>query len=133
MADRDGKKNRAQPLRAWESRVRDAEQDTGRRVEHLLTEGAYAAVGLGVLGFQRAQVRRRQVEAALRGRAHGLSGVVHTVDHAVAPVRRAVDRQVDFLEMRLPAGARMPFGLLRRAAGAPERFVRNMVDADRED
>ncbi|MGH9121929.1 MAG: hypothetical protein ACRDYC_08270 [Acidimicrobiales bacterium] len=134
MADRHSNTGRGGTGRDRRSHDHGAEHDdAGRRLEHLLTEGAYAAVGLGVLGFQRAQVRRRQLESAMRGRAPGLSGVVHTVDHAVAPVRRVVDRQVDFVEMRLPAGARAPFGVLRRAAGAPERFVRGMVGADRED
>jgi len=41
-------------------------EQLGARVLSLTREATYVAVGLGVLGFQRAQVRRRELERRLR-------------------------------------------------------------------
>lgn len=38
----------------------------GSRATGVAKDATYTAVGLGVLGFQRAQVRRREIERALR-------------------------------------------------------------------
>jgi hypothetical protein len=167
-----------------------------------LKEGAYIVVGLGVLGFQRAQVRRveltKQFEAqaeqmktlagsvgsvveSLMGSAreqgeaareqmpdqltdlarswertvgpirerlseslgsdvpgHPLTGslestraqlveIAKVVDGRVAPLRQQLDKQVDRLQERLPAGAREMVELFRASAAAQEQAFRNVV------
>lgn len=81
-------------------------------INNALRDGAYVAVGLGVLGFQRAQVHRveltKQIEAQLgdweeflatareqaETQVHALrtqlTGLARTIDERVAPLRSAV-------------------------------------------
>ena len=80
--------------------------DFADQVGERMKEAAYAAVGLGVLGVQRLQVRRRevakqveevakQVEPQVREVAGRLQRLAVTTDEAVNPV-------LDRLEDRLP-------------------------------
>ena len=81
-----------------DSRDRDGDQ-MGERVK----EAAYAAVGLGLLGVQRLQVRRRdvakQVEPQVRDAAERLQRLATSTDDTVNPV-------LDRLEERLPEATR---------------------------
>lgn len=78
-------------------------------------EAAYTVVGLGVLGFQRSQVMRRELERRLRdgGVQAGLAGagaemraglgrLAHEVDHRAEPILVEVDEQVDRIAGSLP-------------------------------
>jgi hypothetical protein len=114
-----------------------------------LKETAYVAVGLGVLGFQRAQVQRvelaKQLDdlraqlaklsvdvlpgepfdpAVLRGQ---LTELAKSVDDALAPVRRQFEAQLDRLEEVLPQTAREVVQTVRGAAAAQEHAVRSAV------
>ncbi|MGI9022929.1 MAG: hypothetical protein ACR2HV_06825 [Acidimicrobiales bacterium] len=75
----------------------------GDQVGERVKEAAYAAVGLGVLGVQRIQVRRRdvtrQVEPQVREAAEKLQRLASAADEAVNPV-------LDRLEERLSDAAR---------------------------
>ncbi|MEN3314801.1 MAG: hypothetical protein V7605_1035 [Acidimicrobiaceae bacterium] len=68
-----------------------------------LKDAAYAAVGLGVLGVQRLQVRRRdvakQVEPQVREAAARLQRLAANADQTINPV-------LDRLEGRLPDATR---------------------------
>jgi hypothetical protein len=67
-------------------------------LRRIATDAAYVAVGLGVLGFQRAQVRRRelrqQVEAQLGETGEQLHKLGHLVDGARNAARGAQDQIV---------------------------------------
>jgi recombinational DNA repair ATPase RecF len=114
--------------------------DFGKAVadfNNALKEGAYVAVGLGVLGFQRAQVQRveliKQLEAQweqLEGARVQLAEFAKTVDERVQPVRHQLDEQIERLEQYLPAGTRSVVQSVRAAATAPEQLLRNAVGLD---
>lgn len=115
-----------------------------------LRDGAYTAIGLGLLGFQRAQVRRveltKQLEAwwdQLGGAPLEASGDTHTptaraqlsqlvraVDERVQPVRQRFDEQFDLFEQYLSPGARSLVQSIRAAAIEPEQRLRNAVGLD---
>ena len=120
-------------------------------------EAAYVAVGLGVLGFQRAQVQRveltkqleeqfRNLPAAVKGPIEGytqfakeqaatarttvneqLTELAKSVDEAVAPVRQQFEEQLDRLEEVLPQTARDLVQSLRGAASSQEQAIRSAV------
>jgi hypothetical protein len=71
-------------------------------VNRTLRDTAYMAVGFGILGFQRAQVRRREVERGLR----------------------QVEQGIEDLGRRLPEPAREAFNSVRTAVSVPEEFLR---------
>ncbi|MHB8670675.1 MAG: hypothetical protein ACYDAD_08985 [Acidimicrobiales bacterium] len=78
-----------------------------------LKDALSVTVGLGVLGFQRAQVRRRELTKQLEGPIGAYAGqiqrLVREVDGRVEPV-------LDQLESRLPESARGLVGQARSAA-----------------
>ncbi|MBV9660163.1 MAG: hypothetical protein JO337_03295 [Acidimicrobiales bacterium] len=78
-----------------------------------LKEAAYIAVGLGVLGFQRAQVQRVE-----------LMGLARAVDEALAPVRRQMDEGFDRLEGALPDPASHLIHSVRAAASSQTQAFR---------
>ncbi|HUY22214.1 MAG TPA: hypothetical protein VMV22_07715 [Acidimicrobiales bacterium] len=80
-------------------------------------DAAYVVVGLGVLGFQRAQVRRQelqkrlaeprtQIEERLGGVRGGLTKRVKGVDDAVETVIGRIEASLVPIEERLPVPAR---------------------------
>lgn len=90
-----------------------------------MVDGAYVAVGLGVLGFQRAQVERRRLRKAAGsvlpprldevGRAVAANAdatraqlrvLARNLDQTLAPVRHEVERRASEVEQRLPSPAR---------------------------
>ena len=98
-----------------------------------LREAAYVAVGLGVIGLQKAQVQRveltRQLEsqvdtAALRSQ---LSDLARSVDEAIIPIRGQLNEGLDRLEEALPATAREVVHTLRDAAASQEQAVRQAI------
>ncbi len=124
-----------------------------------LKDGAYMAIGLGVLGFQRAQVHRVELTKQLEGwfdqlsewpttwtsQAEGyaqtarergeasrseLTQFARTVDELVQPVRRQLDEQFDRLEQYLPPPARSIVQSVRAAASEPEQRLRSAVGLD---
>jgi hypothetical protein len=109
-------------------------------VTKTLKDAGYVAVGLGVISFQRAQVRRQeltkqvrgqraQVEAQL-GEARGqLSGLVKTIDDRFAPVRQEIEGRLDIFEGRLPDQAKDLVKTARTLAKDTEGQVRKLVGA----
>lgn len=89
-----------------------------------LRDTAYVAVGFGLLGFQRAQVRRHEL-------ARRFQGVARSVDDAVAPALAGVDRRVEELAGHLPEPGRAAVATLRTAAGASEQLLRQLTGVER--
>jgi hypothetical protein len=82
-----------------------------------LKDAAYVTVGLGVLGFQKAQVRRvelqkqvteqrKQIEAQLADASKTVRGLAQDVDARIAPVRAQVEGRLEALTGLLPTQAR---------------------------
>jgi hypothetical protein len=67
-------------------------------VNKTLKDAVYVALGFGVLGFQKAQVRRREL--------------VKTIDQTLQPVRQQIDGRLDEFEDKLPVQAK---DLVKRA------------------
>lgn len=104
-----------------------------------LKEAAYVAVGLGVLSFQRAQVRRVELAKQLSKMAKEvpvqtlpsldvvvsqLGSVAKIVDAAVAPARKQADERLDKLEEALPEAARNTVKTVRATALSQEKAIR---------
>ncbi len=109
-------------------------------INKVVKDSAYAAVGFGVLSFQRAQVRRRELAEQLQSKSNGgvvgsqvaaareqLAEVAKLVDEQVAPVRRQIDERFDELEGRLPPATRNVLATIRSGAQAQESYLRNAV------
>jgi len=88
-------------------------------VRERLVDAAYVTVGLSLLGFQRAQVRRHRW-------SRQVSSVARTVNETVGPVRTDLDHQLDQLEERLPGQARTAVRSLRAVAQLSEQLLRQV-------
>ncbi len=82
------------------------------QLSQTLKDGAYAAVGLGVLGFQRAQVRRHELTEQLKAQrgsfehqVKALEGqirqLVALIEERLAPARPAMEAQLAGLREQL--------------------------------
>ena len=82
-----------------------------------LRDAAYIAIGMGVIGFQRAQTRRQELNKQLADQRAAFEArgaeVVKLVNEAIkqadarlAPVVDAIEAQVDTVVDRLPAQAK---------------------------
>ena len=78
-----------------------------------LKDAAYVTIGLGVLGFQKAQVRRneltkqleaqiKQLEAQVPEVRRTVNGIATQLDGYVAPARQQLAHQLDTVEGTLP-------------------------------
>jgi hypothetical protein len=85
-------------------------------VNKALQDAAYVAVGLGVIGFHKAQVRR-----------HELAGLVKSVDERLVPVRGEIESRLEELEGRLPDPAKELVRTARLLAKDAETQVRKLV------
>jgi hypothetical protein len=92
-------------------------------VNEVLADAAYVTIGFGLLGFQRAQVRRVEL-------TRQLSRVARQVDEAVTPVVSGLDRRVEDLSDRLPDQARDAVRSLRSAARVSEQLLRQVTGID---
>ena len=83
-------------------------------VTDTLKDAAYVTVGFGVLGFQKAQVRRveltkqieeqvKTLEAQVAEGRKSVAGFASQLEEFVAPVRTQIETQLDTLEAALPA------------------------------
>jgi hypothetical protein len=109
--------------------------DTIRDVRQRAEEAAYTAVGVGVLGFQQAQVRRRAAQRRLvaaardaRGQATSLTGDARAfVESVGADVKGRVEPVVTQLGDRVdPVVADLRARLEPAVTGVPDR-VRRIV------
>ncbi len=89
--------------------------ELGREVTQRAKDAFYVAVGFAVLGFQRAQVQRVELEKKMKdvGGPSGLDDVraevarrVRDLDGMVEEALRYVDTTLEPIEERLPSGAR---------------------------
>lgn len=104
-------------------------------MQETMRDTTYTVLGLGLLGFQRAQVRRRQLERELRdpagpvrtqlaGARGDLGRLVIELDHQIDPVLARVDRGLDAVEESLPGGPGQVLRRVRRqAAGMRTELV----------
>jgi DNA anti-recombination protein RmuC len=96
-------------------------------VTKTLKDAAYVVVGFGVLAFQKAQVRRRELEKQLGVSTESfreqLTKVAADAEKNIEPVVEAVEASLDQLEERLPAQAREVLKTVRTTAkDAGEQF-----------
>ncbi len=90
-----------------------------------LTDAAYVAVGFGVIAFQKAQVRRRELEQQLNlgDLREQLTTFAAEAEGRIEPVVEAVEASLDQFEERLPESAREVFKQVRTTAkDAGEQF-----------
>jgi Tfp pilus assembly protein PilO len=100
-------------------------------LERLVRDGVVVAVGLGLLGFQRAQVRRVEVTRQLRDLAAGareqLGDLAERAEgsEALRATLQDIEQRVDRLEEQLPDGARAVMQSIREAAAGSEQAIRS--------
>lgn len=106
----------------------------------ILTDAAHVVVGFGVLGWNKAQVSRRelmknlsgqrlQVENQLDGAKEQISTAIRNLDARMAPVRTDIENTLDRFSERLPAQARGALTTARTIARDTEHSVRQAVGA----
>jgi hypothetical protein len=64
-------------------------------VSNAVKDAAYVSVGLGVIAFQRLQVRRNELEKALSGQADDAKGALGVVGALVGERLKAVEERLD--------------------------------------
>ena len=102
-------------------------------VTKTLKDAAYVAVGFGVIVFQKAQVRRRELEKQLGVSTETfreqLTKVAADAEKNLEPVVEAVESSLDQLEERLPEQAREVFKQVRTTAKQAGEQLRTYVKA----
>ncbi len=124
-------------------------------VTQTLKDSAYVAVGFSVLGFQRAQVARRELaskvgvdrdrlEASLKAQVEDLAGVldaqlievrtqvqkaVVNLEEALEPVAKELEVRFDDVEQRLPDHVKAVVASARQAAESAATQVRSLLAA----
>lgn len=98
-------------------------------IRKTVTDAAYITVGIGVLGFQQAQVRRREVSKAVGSSVEELS---KSLGSSVDEVSKAVGSSVDELRTRIEPVLEhiqcLP-GQVREAAEAGRDRIGGFVEA----
>jgi len=126
--------------------------------EHLtqtMKDTAYVAVGLGVLGFQRAQVARRELTASLnadtsklqaqvKAQVEDVSGAVeaqlsevrtqlakavNSLEETLEPMAKELEGKLDEVEERLPGQVKTVVASARQAAEMAAAQVRSLLAA----
>lgn len=103
-------------------------------------DAAHAVVGFGVMGWNKSQVRRRellkdlntgrhQMETQLDGAKEQLATAIRHLDAKIEPVRHDFDTQLDKVSQRLPEQVRSVMKSARKIAQDTERQVRQAVGA----
>ena len=75
-------------------------------VTRTLKDAAYVAVGLGVIGFQKAQVRRQELNTQVEEYGAKLRELAGRVEPVVTDLSQRIDPVLDDLEGRLPEQAK---------------------------
>ncbi len=96
-------------------------------------DAALVAIGFGVLGFNKAQVRRRELLAQLETQTaevrNQLAKVADDVEERFEPLVDAVDSRLDQLEEQLPGQAREAFKAARTVAKVASHSLRSRLGA----
>jgi ElaB/YqjD/DUF883 family membrane-anchored ribosome-binding protein len=92
-----------------------------------LKDAAYVVVGFGVIAFQKAQVRRRELEKQLAEQRttwqEQVTKVAADAEARFEPVAQSIETSLDLVEERLPEQAREVFKQVRSTAKeAGEQF-----------
>ena len=94
-------------------------------------DAAYVTIGFGVLGFQKAQVRRQELTKQLEGQlAEGrkaAASLAEQLEGYVAPVRTQFEAGLDTVESSLPSGAQDLLKQARATIQQQEHAVRNRL------
>jgi len=94
-------------------------------------DAALIAIGFGVLGWNKAQVRRNELAARLDDRTTELRGqlakVADQVEERIEPLVEAIDTRLDQLEEQLPAQAREAFKTARTVAKVAQQSLRSRL------
>jgi ElaB/YqjD/DUF883 family membrane-anchored ribosome-binding protein len=91
-----------------------------------LKDAAFVTIGFGVLGFQRAQVRRHELTKQLKPQIEDL---VTNVDGALQPVRQELEQRLDQVEDRLSGQALEAVRTARAVVRETEYQLRKMAGA----
>jgi septal ring factor EnvC (AmiA/AmiB activator) len=113
-------------------------KDITDEISRTARDAAYVVVGLGVLGFQRAQVRRQelnkrlaepraQVETALEDVRHELSRRVKDADGRLEQAINRLESTWEPVEQRLPAQARSLLEQARSQAREARQQLRSLL------
>ena len=103
-------------------------------------DAAYVAIGLGVMGFQRAQVRRRElvdlakqqlpsIEAPLTAARAELHRRASDIDGRVTEIVAKFESRVQPVEQRLPAQAQAVLGQAREAGTQLRQYILSALAA----
>jgi len=96
-------------------------------VTETMKDAAFVTVGFGVLGFQRAQVRRHELTKQLKPQ---LEDLVINVDQALQPVRQELEMRLDQVEDHLGGQAREVVRTARAVVRETEQQLRRAAGAD---
>lgn len=118
----------------------DATVGAGGEIAKALHDAAHAVIGFGVIGWNKAQVRRRelmkdlgaqrhQVETQLDGAKEQIATAIRTFDAKIEPVRHDIEGQLDKVSERLPEQVRDLVESARKIARETEHQVRQAVGA----
>src|SRR2546423_11145111 len=108
-------------------------------VTKTLKDAAYVAIGLGVLAFQKAQVRRveltkqldeqrKQFETQASEAREQFAKLVKGIDERFEPVIQEIDSRLDTIEERLPQPTKTFVHQTRQFAKASRAEMRNRVN-----
>jgi gas vesicle protein len=113
-------------------------KDIAEEISRTARDAAYVVVGLGVLGVQRAQVRRQELAKRLSEPRAQVSGALGEVRHELARRVKDVDQRVENVvskleeawapvEERLPAQARSLLQQARAQAKEARQQIRTLL------
>lgn len=101
-------------------------------IQKTVRDSVYVSIGLGVIAFQKAQVRRqelrKQVEANLGGARATVEEQVKAVETQLEAVEQRIDAVLDDVEARLPEQARTVMAQARSAAKDARTQLRGLVE-----
>lgn len=110
-------------------------------VTSTVKDAAYVTLGLGVLGIQKAQVRRvelakqvadqrRLIEHQLAEASRTVQGLARDLDARVEPVRGQLGAQIDAVQERLPDPLREAVQHARAVARSRQGALRSRLGLD---
>lgn len=117
-----------------------ATQGAGADVANAVKDAVHALLGFGVIGWNKAQVRRQEllkdlnaqrhtVETQLDGAKEQIATAIRSLDTKMEPVRKDIETQLDKVSERLPEQVREVVQSARKLARDTEHQVRQAVGA----
>lgn len=96
------------------------------------TDALHVAVGFGVLGFQKLQVRRREVQRAVENQLGAGTNDLHKLADVVRAQARTVDAQVQRVEPKIAAAFERVEARLPEPVGSVVHQTRTVAEAVRD-